>query len=119
MRGIHIDPKDEFMLARYKRVVSTFQRVLEGKLFTPYEFRVQCFKSEFIVVPRFSSRREVYAFDRKVERARAEMEYFGETLYKIPLHVNNIESYMEMLLHKRYGWDPTVADRREAQGRVG
>ena len=105
MRGIHIDPKNEFMLARYKRVVSTFHRVLtREKLFTPHEFRVQCWDSTFIVVPRFSSRREVYAFDREVERVRAEKKRFGETLYKIPVHVNDIESYMEMLLYKRYGW---------------
>ena len=106
MRGIHIDPKNEFMLARYKRVVSTFHRVLtREKLFpVPFEFRRQCWDSMFIVVPRFSSQREVYAFDREVERVRAEKKRFGETLYKIPVHVNDIESYMEMLLYKRYGW---------------
>ena len=105
MRGIHIDPKNEFMLARHKRVVSTFHRVLtEEKLLTPHEFRVQCFDSTFIIVPRLSSLKEVYAFNYAVERARAEKKFFGETLYKIPVHVNNIESYMEMLLHERYGF---------------
>ena len=105
MRGIYQDPKDKITLHRYNRRVSTFHRMLEEKLFTPSEIRAQCFDARFICVPKFDTCREVRTFDRKVERARAEHTLFGETLYKIPSLVNDIEGYVESLLYKHYGWE--------------
>ena len=102
MRGIFQNPKDKVTLARWKRCISTFHRVLEEKHFTPPEIRSQIFDVQFVCVPRFSTCREVRTYNRRVEKAKANNAIVGETLFKIPLLVNDIEGYVTMLLNKHY-----------------
>ena len=98
------DPKDKVTLARWKRCISTFHRVLEEKHFTPYEIRSRIFDVQFVCVPKFGTLKEVYNFNRRVEREKANNAIVGETLFKIPLLVNDIEGYVTMLLKKHYDW---------------
>lgn len=102
MRGIYQNAKDKVTLARWKRCVSTFHRVLEEKHFTPPEIRTQCLDVQFVCVPRFETLKEVYDYNRRVEKEKANNAIVGETLFKIPSLVNDVEGYVTMLLNKHY-----------------
>ena len=96
------DPKNKEMFGRYKRCISTLHQVLEEKLFTRPEICMECFNIDFICLPRFDTLEEVYAYDHVIKQKKATIKLFGEFLFKIPIHVNNIESYVRMLLYEHY-----------------
>ena len=95
------NPKNKEMFARYKRCVSTLHRVLKERLFTPHEIRVQCFDINFICVPRLATLKEVYLYNRAIELRRVRAT-FANTIFKIPIHVNDIEGYVTWLLNDHY-----------------
>ena len=97
------DPKNEEMFARYKRCLHARWEVYDERSFTKSEKFYESLKTDFVCMPRFESMEEAFGCNYMVDH---EAEYRKEnsttTLFKIPIHVNDIESYVKMLVRKHY-----------------
>ena len=99
------NPKNKEMFGRYKRCISTLHRVLREKLFTHSEFCKQCFNIKFVCVPRHATMEEAFGYNILIDQEKILREkILGETLFKIPILVNDIEGYVEWLLREHFGF---------------
>ena len=97
------NPKNKEMFGRYKRCISALHQVLEEKRFTRPEICEQCFNIKFVCIPRHETMEEAFGYNILIDQEKIlRKEILDETLFKIPIHVNNIESYVKMLLREHY-----------------
>ena len=96
------DPKNEELFARWKRCVETHSAVLREKHSTAQESFDEISETMFVCMPRYETMEEAFGNHYMIDEEKSFRKKFrGQTLFKIPVHVNDIEGYVRMLLRKQ------------------
>ena len=109
----HLDEEmvDRHMMCRFV-LISELHQFCSFPMGTP-QFDAIADSFRFACVPRLSSWKKAVKVNKQIDKLKIMCDDAGVTLFKIPIHVNDVDEYVTMLFHRYVQGMPKSFFRRK------